>query len=63
MLKTNKSFAKRIKVSGGKKLLHRWPGQNHFNAKKTGKIERRRKNIAQISQSDKKLVKRFLPYL
>ena len=29
----NKSFAKRLKVTRGGKLLARKPGQNHFNAK------------------------------
>lgn len=34
--KTNKSFAKRIKVSGTGKIMKRPPGQNHFNSKATG---------------------------
>lgn len=32
-IKTNKSFAKRIKVTKRGKLLVRKTGQNHFNAK------------------------------
>ncbi len=32
-MKTNKSFAKRIKVTRRGKLVARKPGQNHFNAK------------------------------
>ena len=31
--KTNKSFKKRIKVTGTGKLLTRTPGRNHYNAK------------------------------
>jgi len=31
--KTNKSFAKRIKVTRRGKLVARKPGKNHFNAK------------------------------
>lgn len=44
--KTNKSFAKRIKVTGTGKLKARKPGFNHFNAKQSrtdqlsGKVER-----------------------
>ncbi|MBX4189187.1 50S ribosomal protein L35 [Candidatus Parcubacteria bacterium] len=32
-MKTNKSFAKRLKVTKRGKLLARKTGQNHFNAK------------------------------
>ncbi len=32
-MKTNKSFAKRLKVSRNGKIKARNPGQNHFNAK------------------------------
>jgi ribosomal protein L35 len=60
-MKTNQSFAKRIKVSRRGKLLVRASGQNHFNAK-----ERRVKQLA-----GKRLVRfrlkpkargRFLPH-
>ncbi|MEK7217689.1 MAG: 50S ribosomal protein L35 [Patescibacteria group bacterium] len=34
--KTNKSLAKRIKISGTGKVMKRPPGQNHFNSKATG---------------------------
>ncbi len=33
MMKTKKSFSKRIKVTRNGKLIARRPGQNHFNAK------------------------------
>ncbi|OGN01047.1 MAG: hypothetical protein A3B91_02955 [Candidatus Yanofskybacteria bacterium RIFCSPHIGHO2_02_FULL_41_29] len=36
MTKTNKSFLKRIKITGSGKILKRPPGQNHFNAKDSG---------------------------
>lgn len=32
-MKTNKAFAKRIKVTRTGKLVARKPGKNHFNAK------------------------------
>ena len=38
--KTNKSFAKRIKISGTGKIMKRPPGQNHFNSKATGNQSR-----------------------
>ena len=41
--KTNKSFAKRIKVSGTGKIMKRPPGQNHFNSKATGNQARNKR--------------------
>ena len=32
-MKTNKAFAKRLKISRNGKITSRKPGQNHFNAK------------------------------
>jgi ribosomal protein L35 len=34
--KSNRSLAKRIKITGTGKILKRRPGQNHFNAKDSG---------------------------
>lgn len=34
--KSNRSLAKRIKVTGTGKIMKRKPGQNHFNAKDSG---------------------------
>lgn len=48
-MKTNKSFAKRIKLSKNGKIRSRKPGQNHFNAKES-----------RISQLDKKRQKRVV---
>lgn len=41
--KTNKSFLKRIKITGTGKILKRPPGQNHFNAKASGQQTRNKK--------------------
>ncbi len=38
-MKTNKSFAKRLKVTRKGKILSRKPGQNHFNAKESGRSQ------------------------
>jgi len=38
-MKTNKSFAKRLKVTKNGKILSRRPGQNHFNAKESGRSQ------------------------
>lgn len=38
-MKTNKSFAKRLKVTKNGKILARKAGQNHFNAKERRKFQ------------------------
>jgi ribosomal protein L35 len=35
MMKTNKSFSKRLKLTKNGKILSRKPGFNHFNAKQS----------------------------
>ncbi|MBI2065404.1 MAG: 50S ribosomal protein L35 [Candidatus Yanofskybacteria bacterium] len=47
MGKTNKSFLKRIKVSGTGKIMKRPPGQNHFNARANGQQTRDKKGDVQ----------------
>lgn len=50
-LKTVKSISKRVKVSGGKKrkLILRSPGQDHFNARESGKVTRKKRRDFTIS--------------
>lgn len=50
-LKTVKSISKRVKVSGGKKrkLQLRSPGQDHFNARESGKVTRNKRRDFTIS--------------
>ncbi|MBI1956944.1 MAG: 50S ribosomal protein L35 [Candidatus Niyogibacteria bacterium] len=60
-LKTNKSFAKRLKVTKTGKLLSRRPNQNHFRAKKARKTELHAKRWDVFAFSSKKLQGRFLP--
>ncbi len=38
-MKTNKSYAKRLKVTKNGKILARRPGQGHFNAKESGRSQ------------------------
>lgn len=59
-MKTNKSFTKRIKVTKNGKLVARKPGQNHFNARQTGRqrLRRKRPNIITLKKRD---TRRFLP--
>lgn len=38
-MKTNKSYAKRLKVTRNGKIIGRKTGQNHFNAKESGRSQ------------------------
>lgn len=49
MIKTSKALAKRVKVTGRGKLLVRPKGQNHFNAKNSGKEGRRKRHFLELS--------------
>jgi ribosomal protein L35 len=59
-MKTNKSYAKRLKVTSKGKVLSRKKGQNHFNAKKSGRKNLKKRNPVEISL-DNKNMSRFLP--
>jgi ribosomal protein L35 len=59
-MKTNKSYTKRIKVTKNGKLVARKAGQNHFNARQTGRQRLRRKR-ANLLSLPKRVTRRFLP--
>jgi ribosomal protein L35 len=42
-MKPNKSILKRIKITKTGKLIRRRTGQNHFNAKESGRSQRRKR--------------------
>jgi len=52
-MKTNKSFAKRLKVTKSGKLLGRGTGQNHFNAKESRRTQMRKKRMGNFAMSNK----------
>ena len=54
-MKTNKSFAKRIKITKSGKLLVRKTGQNHFNTKerRAAKTAKNRSNEFHMSNKDR----------
>ena len=52
-MKTNKSFAKRIKKTKTGKLVARKIGQNHLNAKATGSKKMKKKRTVIINISNK----------
>lgn len=61
-LKTHKSTAKKIKVTKNKKLITKTSGQNHFNARESGKVGRNKRSNQQIASVDAKNVRHQLPY-
>lgn len=52
-MKTNKSFAKRIKVTKNGKLVTRKIGQNHFNAKNRTKTTLKKRRSMSIDMKNK----------
>lgn len=58
-MKTNKSFAKRLKVSKNGKITTRVAGQNHFNAKEGRRTQygKRRATTMKLTNREKR---RFL---
>lgn len=62
-LKTRKSALKRIKITGQKKILHRRTGQDHFNAKESGRKTRHKRKTSKFSLVNEKIIKRILPNL
>ena len=61
-MKTNKSFTKRLKVTKNGKIIGRKKGQNHFNAKESGRSNLAKKRT-QIFEFSNKVTRRFLPGL
>jgi ribosomal protein L35 len=57
-LKTNKSIAKRFKITKNKKVLFRPMHQDHFNAKDSGNQTRRKRKIKKLKgKIAKKIIK------
>jgi ribosomal protein L35 len=59
-IKTQKSLAKRFKVTKKAKVLKRYAGQDHFNTRDPGKITRKKRRDKQLSKSYDKTVKSLL---
>ncbi len=59
-MKTRKSIKKRFKITKNGKVLKRAIGQNHFNAKKTGKKRREGRKWVKVSAVDAKKIKQLI---
>lgn len=64
-IKTKRSVAKRVKVTGSGKLQRQrtFSGCHHLLERKSPKRRRGFRKIASVSPSDAKKIKRWIPYL
>lgn len=70
-MKTHKSIAKRVKITGAKKggrfggegkLTRKSAGQGHFNSREPGKVSRNKRRDEQIVSKDAKNIRRLIPF-
>lgn len=61
-MKTHKAIAKRISITKKGKMKKRTAGQDHFNARETGKVGSNKKRSSTLSKVHAKNIKRLLPY-
>ena len=61
-LKTRKSVAKRYKITKKKKVLRSKAGKRHLLSGKTTKRKRNLRRKTVLSDADKKVIKKALPY-
>jgi len=59
-MKTHKGSAKRFKITGSKKIVHRSPTMSKKLSKKTPSRKRRLKREKVLSKADTKIVKKKL---
>ena len=52
-MKTNKSFSKRLRVTRRGKIIGRKAGQNHFNAKESGRSQMSRNRTLNVNFKNK----------
>ena len=61
-MKTKKAAAKRFKITGSGKVMHRQSGMNHLLSKKSARRKRRLSLDAQLRNKDAANAKRLVPY-
>lgn len=54
--KTNKRIAKTFWVTGSGKLMRRKAGQDHFNARESGKTTKNKRRDLAVAKVDSKLI-------
>ncbi len=61
-MKTNRSAAKRFKVTASGRLKRRKAGKSHLLEEKTAKRKRRLRRAALVGKEEMERMKRLLPY-
>ena len=61
-LKTNRSAAKRLKVTGTGKIMRRKGWKGHLLSGKNATRKRRLTGAVEVNKDNKKNIKRMLPY-
>lgn len=64
-IKTRKSISKRFRIKRSKKgttILKRTDGQDHFNARESGKVKRNKKSDNSLAKPMHKTILRSMPH-
>lgn len=59
-MKTYKAATKRVWKTRGKKIMHRKAGQDHFNARESGKVTRNKRRDVTLSHRTNRTIGRML---
>ncbi len=59
-MKTRKSISKRFKITKSGKVLRRATGLDHYLAKKSGKITRKKRKWVEVPGSEAKKIKKII---
>lgn len=59
-MKTHKAISKRFKITKSGKVLKRAAGQDHFNARESGKVTRNKRRDRQMSECFTKTIKKLV---
>ncbi len=60
-IKTHKATAKRFRVTAKGKLMKRTAGQDHFNARESGVVTRRKRRDVAIAKVNVKAIHKLVP--
>ncbi len=60
-IKTHKATTKRFKVTATGKLMKRTAGQDHFNARESSVVTRRKRRDFPISKVNVKAIRKLVP--
>ncbi len=59
--KPRKSLTKRFRVTRRKKIISRSAGQDHFNARESGKVTVNKRRDRQLARANLRILRRHVP--